>query len=169
MDKKYAGNKFYQNKLKNLMEKLKITKYYAKYTETEAFLNFKYNNKWYNIKHTLKNAQKTDSSIKYGSDLYAQLILTLEDLIRIKDRNICDFSNWISQFEIKAGDVSLPDCFKKLGFDGSYMPTKKNIDYKYNELAKILNPANAFGDKDKFEELNRLKEECYDFIKRQGE
>ena len=55
----------------------------------------------------------------------------IADLWRIENR--------IKRGELKAGDIELPECFAKLGFDGRYMPSKKNVDYKYNELEKVLN------------------------------
>ena len=67
-------------------------------------------------------------------------------------------------FKLKTGLVSLPECFAKLGFDGKFMPTKKNVDFRYNELAKVLDPENAFGDQEKFDELKLTKKLCYDYI-----
>ncbi len=166
-NKKYADSKFYQNKLANIMSKLNIEKYRYQYTENTAFINFKIDYKWYQIDHNLENAKKNNPGISTGSDLFAELVLTMEDLMHISERNICDFKNWIAPFELKAGDIELPECFAKLGFDGRYMPSKKNVDYKYNELEKVLNPSkNAFGDKDKFEELKKAKQLCYEYIEK---
>lgn len=164
-EKKYADHKFYQTKLSNIMKKLGIEKYKYQYTEDKAFINFKIGFSWYQINHTLKNAKINNPGITNGSDVFAELVLTMEDLLHISERNICDFKTWIAPFELKAGSIELPECFKKLGFDGRYMPSKKNVDYKFNDLAKVLDPSkNAFGDAQKFEELLKMKEECYKFI-----
>ncbi len=164
-DKKYADVKFYQNKLANIMKKLGIEKYRFQYTDETAFINFRIGYTWYQINHTLEKAKINSPSISSGADVFAELVLTMEDLSHISDRNIADFKVWMAPFELKAGSVELPECFAKLGFDGRYKPSKKNVDYKYNELAKVLDPdKNTFGDKDKFEELNKMKAECYAFL-----
>lgn len=164
-DKKYADSKFYQNKLSNIMKKLNIEKYRYQYTDTTAFINFKIGYSWYQINHTLENAKKNSPGISNGTDVFAELVLTMEDLLHISERNISDFKTWVSPFELKAGSVELPECFAKLGFDGRYKPSKKNVDFKFNELAKVLDPQkNPFGDKEKFEELKRVKEECYSYL-----
>lgn len=160
-NKKYADVKYYQTKLDNIMKKIKITKYYQKFGKDYAFVSFKYKNKYYQINHSM---EKANENIENGSDLFAEIVLTIEDLVHISERNICSFEDWLSNFEQKAGTYELPDCFKKLGFDGRYMPNKKNVDYKVNELAKVLDPKNVFGDKDKYNELMDCKSKCYDYL-----
>ena len=164
-DKKYADTKFYQNKLANIMKKLGIEKFRYQYTEDGAFINFKLGYAWYQINHTLENAKKNSPGITSGADVFAELVLTMEDLLHISERNICDFKTWIAPFELKAGTVELPECFKMLGFDGRYKPNKKNVDFKYNDLAKVLDPKkNPFGDAEKFAKLNEARQACYDFL-----
>ena len=164
-EKKYADHKYYQTKLANIMKKLGIEKFKYQYTDDKAFINFKIGYKWYQINHTLKNARINNPKIVSGSDVFAELVLTMEDLMHISDRNICDFKDWMAPFELKAGSIELPECFAKLGFDGRYMPSKKNVDFKFSELAKVLDPdKNAFGDKEKFDELLDIRQKCYDFI-----
>ena len=168
-NKKYADYKFYQTKLINIMKKLNIDKYNYRFTDENAFINFKHGYSWYQLDHTIEKAKKSNAGITSGTDLFAELVLTLEELYHINERNIISFKKLFEPFELKAGTVDLPECFIKLGFDGRYLPLKKNIDYKYNELAKVLDPSKTqFGDEEKFLELVKTKQECYDYLESIG-
>lgn len=166
--KKYSDVKFFINKLNNVFKKLNIEKFRYKYGNDFAFVNFNIDKSWYQINHSTKNADKNTKSLA-GSDMFAEIVLSIEELSHLQDRGICSFQDIVSVFELKAGAVKLPDCFKKLGFDGRYMPSKKHVDYKYNDLAKVLHPDSAFGDMEKFNELNTAKEECYKFLENNKE
>lgn len=164
---KYAGSKYYQTKLSNIMKKLGIDRFKYQYQNDTAFINFKFGSSWYQLDHSIAKARINNPGINNAEDVFAELVLTMEDLQHIADRNITSFKNLISPFELKPGRVELPECFTKLGFDGRFMPAEKHVEYKYNDLAKVLDPDKTqFGDKEKFEELQKIRLECLDYIKK---
>lgn len=166
MDKKYADKNYYQSKLEKIMIKLKAEKYNYHWSDKDAYIRFKYKGKWYELKHTLENANKyrtSDNKLKYGSDIFAQLVLTLEDLQRMDEYNIYDLSDWLSKMQVYFKN-ELPDCFQKLGFIGYVIPTEEQINTRFLEFMRVLKPENYFGDNDKYEELKEIKKECLKYI-----
>lgn len=164
-NKKYADMKFYENKLHNVMQKLSIEKFYYKWTKSDAYIKFKYKNKWYLLEHTIKKAnanRPNNDKIIYGSDLFAQLVLVLESLATINEHNIKKFSDWIVNLEIKY-DNNLPESFRKLGFTTNLIPTQKIVNQKISELKLIFGPEGNFYSKENYEELLKIEKECNEY------
>lgn len=161
-NKKYADMKFYENKLNNIMNKMNIEKFFYKWTKEDAYVKFKYKNKWYQIDHTLEKANKhrpNNDKIVYGSDLFAQIVLVIENLSIINDYSILGFSQWISNFEIKY-DNTLPECFRKLGFVNNLIPDQKITNAKISELKSVFGPKGNFYSKENYEKLLEIEKEC---------
>lgn len=164
-NKIYADMKFYENKLNNIMQKLDVQKFYYKWTKEDAYIKFKYKNKWYQFTHTLDNANKTrpkNNLIVYGSDIFAQLVLTLENLCAINEYNICIFENWIKHIEIKY-DNEIPKCFSELGFKNNLIPKQSVVNNKISELKSIMGPCATFYSKENYEKLLELEKECNEY------
>ena len=154
-NKKYADKKYYQNKLEKIMIKLDIEKYNYRWTKTDAYIRFKYKNQWYQLNHNIEKAninRTSDNKLIYGSDVFAQLVLALEDLSRMSEYNIYDLSEWLSNMEVTYNN-ELPDCFKKIGFTGIVVPKQDVLEQKIKEYKKVLYPGNYFGDSEKYKEL----------------
>ena len=164
-NKIYADIKFYENKLNNIMQKLDIQKFYYKWTKEDAYIKFKYKTKWYQLYHTIESANKNrakNNLIVYGSDIFAQLVLTLENLCAINEYNICVFENWITNIELKY-DNEIPECFSKLGFKSNLIPKQETVNNKILELKKILGPGAVFYTKEKYELLLELEKDCNEY------
>ena len=164
-NKFYADMKFYENKLNNIMQKLDIQKFYYKWTKEDAYIKFKYKNKWYQINHTIENANKNrakNNLIVYGSDIFAQLVLTLENLCVINEYNICNFENWIDNMQIKY-DNEIPECFSQLGFKNKLIPNQNIVNNKISELKSIIGPCATFYSKENYEKLLKLEKECNEY------
>lgn len=169
-NKKYADMNFYENKLNNIMDKLKITKFFYKWTKEDAIIKFKYKNKWYQLTQTMNNANEhrhNNDKIIYGSDLFAQLVLVLENLSIIYDYNICNFTDWISHLELKY-DNNLPDCFRKIGFNNNLLPNQKILNSKISELKSIIGPNGLFYNEKNYEDLLNIEKECNEYYEKIG-
>lgn len=151
---KYKGTDYYIDKLSKVMERLKISDYDYNWDKCSAFIKFTYKNEFYKFDHSISDENK----LKFGTDCFAQLVLTLEDLARMSERNIYDFSVWISGMKCLPEKKLLPQCFINLGFKYDY-PTKDELDQAYKKLLKIVHPDNG-GDNKSFIILRESYEEC---------
>lgn len=94
--KKYSGGfEEYESKLKRVMERLGVKQYKYDWSRNECFIEFTYKNQYYRFEHSLHKAAEHKQNIHYSSDLFAQLVKTLEDIARMVERGIYDLSTWI--------------------------------------------------------------------------
>lgn len=163
--KKYADIKFYENKLNNIMQRLSVQKFYYKWDDEKTYIKFKYKNNWYHLNHTITNAninRAKNDLIVYGSDIFAQLVLTLENLVAINEYNICNFEDWLIGKELKY-DNELPECFKIIGFKNNLIPSQDTVNAKILELKKIFGPGTNFYSKDNYEKLLEVEKDCNEY------
>lgn len=90
MAKKYADPQSYEVKLERVMERLGAEKYDYDWSRRECWVEFWYKGQLYRFSHSVENAQKHGVDIQYGSDVFAQVVLSLEDLARMVERGIYD-------------------------------------------------------------------------------
>ena len=82
--KKYSGGfEEYESKLKRVMERLGVKQYKYDWSRNECFIEFNYKNQYYRFEHSLHKAAEHKQNIHYSSDLFAQLVKTLEDIARM--------------------------------------------------------------------------------------
>ena len=153
-DPKYNGVEYYIDKLSKVMKRLLIDNYEYNWDKDSAFIKFTYKGQFYKFDHKATGENK----LTYGTDCFAQLVLTLEDLARMSERNIYDFSVWISAMKYLPEKILLPECFQDLGFKYDY-PSKDELDKAYKELLKIVHPDNG-GNDDSFIKLKESYAEC---------
>lgn len=150
----YKGTEYYIDKLNKVMLRLHVTDYDYNWDKDSAYIKFTYKGEFYKFDHKATEENK----LTYGTDCLAQLVLTLEDLARMSERNIYDFSVWISGMKYLPEKKLLPQCFQNLGFKYDY-PSKEELDKAYKELLKIVHPDNG-GSSESFISLKRSYEEC---------
>lgn len=150
----YKGTEYYIDKLSKVMTRLKVDNYEYNWDKDSAYIKFTYKGEFYKFDHKATKENK----LTYGTDCLAQLVLTLEDLARMSERNIYDFSVWISRMKYLPEKKLLPQCFQNLGFKYDY-PSKEELDRAYKELLKIVHPDNG-GSSESFISLKKSYEEC---------
>ncbi len=106
----------------------------------------------------MENAKDHGVSIQYGSDVFAQVVLSLEDLARMVERGIYDLSTWAAGMKYLPEAKTLPGCFQALGFDRIPL-TAEEVQQQFRRLAKGEHP-DAGGDTEAFEALCRNRREC---------
>lgn len=137
--KKYAGSDFYERKLVKIMERFEATDCNYNWDRHAAWIEFRMKGQLYRFDHSLENANKKGRKLSYGSDVFAEIVLALEDLARIQERGIYELSQWLSGMKFLPPVVDLPSCFKILGF--VEMPADESqIDTRYKALAKQYHP-----------------------------
>lgn len=158
MAKQYAEPAAYEAKLEKVMARLGVETYDYDWSRFECWVSFTYKGQPYRFSHSVKNAQEHGVNIKYGSDVFAQVVLSLEDLARMVERGIYDLSTWVAGMKYLPAAETIEPCFMALGF--SKRPnTEEDVKAQYKRLAKALHP-DAGGDADAFDTLQKNYIQC---------
>ena len=156
--KKYAEVSTYESKLKKVMERLGATEYDYGWTRKNAYVRFKYKGTWYQFDHSTEK-----SGLTYGTDVFSQIVLALEDLARMVERGIYELGTWITGMKYLPPVFEMPECFKLLGFSGTELPTADMVKTRYYNMAKELHP-DAGGNEQDFIELQDAVKKCLDYL-----
>ena len=139
MSKKYAEPQAYEAKLERVMERLGVDKYDYDWSRRECWIEFWYKSQPYRFYHSVENAQNHGINIQYGSDVFAQVVLSLEDLARMVERAIYALSVWVAGMKYLPEATKIDSCFTILQFES--MPTDANtVTARYRQLAKAAHP-----------------------------
>lgn len=136
--KKYTGTfQDYEDKLARVMTRLGIEKYDYNWSKDDCYIEFFYKNQLYRFEHSLKKAE--EQGIKYVSDLFAQLVYTLEDISRMTERGIYELSTWIEGMKALPPQKDIPKCFITLGLE--FVPDEfETVKSQYRELVRKFHP-----------------------------
>ena len=138
MAKQYQDASVYEQKLAKVMARLAVDKFDYNWDRHSCWIEFFYESQFYRFEHSVDNAQKNGLSIKYGSDAFAQLVLTLEDIARMTERGIYKLSTWIAGLKALPSSKAVPECLKILGFNN--IPTMSELKVRYRTIAKTAHP-----------------------------
>ena len=162
MPKQYASPETYEIKLEKVMSRFGVEKYEYNWDRFICWVQFFYKGQLYRFEHSVENAKNHGANIRYGSDAFAQLVLTLEDIARMTERGIYELQTWISGLRTLPAAKEIPKCFHVLGFDS--IPTQDELKKQYRELAKIHHPDNG-GNERMFIKINSAFEEAEKALK----
>lgn len=159
--KLYGSQDSYIKKLKMVMERLGAEKYEYNWDRFGSYVEFLYHGRAYKFADSLENATKHGQKISYVSDTFARVVLSLEDIARMKDRGIYDLDTILAGFPaLPVAATTIPDYFRVLGFD-RIPEHKEDVARRYKDLAKSAHP-DAGGSADWFKTLH----EAYDQAKK---
>ena len=164
MAKQYAEPATYEAKLEKVMSRLGVDNYDYDWSRFKCWVEFFYKGQPYRFEHSVENAQAHGINIKYGSDVFAQVVLSLEDLARMVERGIYDLSTWIAGMKCLPQKAEIPQCFQILQFNE--IPSLEEIKTRYHQLLMVAHPDKG-GSNEQFialksaydEALRRLKNE----------
>lgn len=162
MAKQYAEPAAYEAKLEKVMARLGVEQYDYDWSRFECWVSFTYKGQLYRFSHSVQNAQEHGVNIKYGSDVFAQVVLSLEDLARMVERGIYDLGTWVAGMKYLPEAASLEPCFQALGF----AERPKNADavkQQYRRLAKVMHPDSG-GDEAAFQALTENYKQCLELV-----
>ena len=163
MAKKYAEPSTYEAKLEKVMARLGVDKFDYDWSRRECWVEFYYKGQPYRFAHSLENAKAHGVDVSYGSDLFAQVVLSLEDLARMVERGIYDLSTWVAGMKALPAPKKIPECFVKLGF-AEIPETVEEIRARYRSMSKVLHPDQGGSQKD-FEELKVARDAAEAYLK----
>ena len=138
MSKQYAEPAAYEAKLEKVIARMEVSEYNYDWSRFGCWVEFYYKGQLYRFEHSVENAQTHGCNIKYGSDVFAQVVLTLEDIARMTERGIYELQTWIAGLKALPKPKEIDDCFRVLGF--SEIPTPDQLKERYRALVKVAHP-----------------------------
>jgi len=164
--KQYAAPVQYERKLEKVMERLGVKEYNYNWDRFGGWIEFRYKDQLYRFDHSVDQAKARGINLVYGSDAFAQLILSLEDLARMVERGIYDLRTWVAGMKYLPPAVEVPSFFKALGF--TELPaSEEEIKTRYKNLAKQLHP-DVGGKEEDFRVLKEAAEQCLRYLGKVG-
>lgn len=160
--KQYASGESYEKKLHKVMERLGVKDFNYNWDRFSCYVEFRYKNDLYRFDHTLEKAKTKGINLKYGSDVFAQVVLALEDLARMVERGIYDLSTWVSGMKYLPAPVEIPSFFQFLGF-AEIPASQGDVDVRYKTLAKQMHP-DAGGETEDFQKLKNAAEQAKKYL-----
>lgn len=147
----YAGRDAYEDKLARVMLRFNIPKGKWDWNADRhgAQIWFTYKDRPYTFSLTVAEASaRKVKEARSGSDCFAVLVLTLEDLARMAQRGVYDLSTWLAGLEALPAPRVVAPAFAALGFDKE--PTADELRARYRELAMKYHPDSAGGSHEAF-------------------
>lgn len=162
MAKQYAEPAAYEAKLEKVMARLGVESYNYDWSRFACWVEFYIKGQLYRFEHSVENAKSHGQNIRYGSDVFAQVVLTLEDIARMTERGIYELQTWICGLKALPAASTLPECFAVLHF--TTLPTEEEIKERYRQLSKIWHPDSG-GSAEVFKQITDAKNEALAFVK----
>jgi hypothetical protein len=160
--KQYGDADSYERKLERVMERLGIKEFDYNFDRHGCWVQFKYKGEVYQFEHSIEKAQARGIDLKYGSDAFAQVVLSLEDLARMVERGIYDLQTWVAGMRFLPSPVEIPSFFKFLGFTA--VPAgPEEVKDRFRTMAKQLHP-DAGGSPEDFKQLQTASEQCLKYF-----
>lgn len=155
--KQYADPDQYERKLEKVMERLGVDTFDFNWDRWGCWIEFWYRGELYRFDHSTEKAQARGIDLAYGSDAFAQVVLSLEDLARMVERGIYELSTWVAGMKYLPPVKEVPSFFRFLGFDD--IPTEpEEVRTRYKTLTKQMHPDTG-GDPEDFKKLQRAAEQ----------
>lgn len=166
MTKMYSGPETYETKLEKVMARPGVEKYDYDWSRRECWVSFNYKGQTYRFSHSVDDAKAHGVNIQYGSDVFAQVVLSLEDLARMVERGIYDLSTWMAGMKYLPAAATMEPCFLAMGF--SERPDDaETVRKQYKRMAKAMHPDSG-GNAAAFAALNENYQHCLELLRGDG-
>lgn len=139
MSKQYADATVYERKLQKVMERMAVEEYNYNFDRHGAWVEFRLKGQLYRFDHTKEKAEARGIKLMYGSDCFAQIVLSLEDLARMAERGIYELQTWLEGMKFLPPPVVVPECLRNLGF-AQIPESVEDVKTRYKTLAKKRHP-----------------------------
>ena len=160
--RQYATPDYYERKLAKVMERLGVEDWNYNWDRYQCWVQFRYKGELYRFDHSIERARQAGINLVYGSDVFAQVVLALEDLVRMVERGIYDLPRWVAGMKYLPPVTELPSFIRALGF--TEMPSSvQEVRDRYRALAKQLHPDKG-GSADDFAALQQAAEKAIQYL-----
>jgi hypothetical protein len=160
--KQYGDAATYEKKLEKVMERLGIKEFNFNWDRHGCWIEFRYKGELYRFEHSVEKAKSRGIELRYGSDVFAQVVLALEDLARMVERGIYDLSTWVAGMKFLPPAIEVPSFLRFLGFD-RIPDSVEEVRDRFRTLAKQLHP-DAGGNVEDFQKLKDASEQAIKFM-----
>lgn len=161
--KRYQSSEVYERKLDRVMERLGVNQYQYDWGRRHAWVRFLHGGQWWQFEHSVEKSWQHGEKLNYGSDCFAQVVLTLEDLARATERGLYSLGAFLGEeLRYLPAPSTLPECFRLLGF--TELPEgAEEVVQRYRELAKVKHP-DAGGRPGEFEALTAARDQALQYL-----
>ena len=160
--KQYASPEKYERKLQLVMERMGATEYNYDFSRHGAWVEFRLKGQLYRFDHTIEKAVSLGIKLNYGSDCFAQIVLSLEDLARMAERGIYELKTWLSGMKYLPPPEIVPDCMIVLGFE-EIPASVEDVKARFKLLAKKAHP-DAGGTEERFVALQQAADQAIKYM-----
>ena len=157
-----AGPESYEAKLARVMERFGATEFNYNWDRHMAWVEFRLKGQLYRFDHSVDKARARGFKLTYGSDVFAQLVIALEDLARMAERGIYEMQTWLAGMRFLPPPMVVPECFKVLGF-ADIPADAEEVKARFRTLARQAHP-DAGGSADAFASLQRAADEAVAYL-----
>jgi hypothetical protein len=160
--KQYGSSDLYEKKLDKVMERLGAESFNFNWDRWSCFVEFRYKDELYRFDHSVEKAKARGVDLRYGSDVFAQVVLALEDLARMVERGIYELSTWVAGMKYLPPPAEIPSFFRFLGFE--QIPAgPEDVKERYRQLAKQFHPDTG-GNEEDFKNLQDCAEKAISYF-----
>lgn len=164
MAKQYGDADTYERKITKVMERLGVEGFNYNWDRFGGWVEFRYRNELYRFEHSVEKAKARGIKLRYGSDAFAQLVLSLEDLARMVERGIYELSTWVAGMKFLPPAIEVPIFFGYMGF--TEIPAGvEDIKERYRTLTKQMHP-DVGGNEEDFQKLKTATEQALKYFER---
>jgi hypothetical protein len=160
--KQYGSADQYEKKLEKVMERLGVQDFNYNWDRHGCWVDFHYKGQLYRFEHSVDKAKARGIALKYGSDAFAQVVLSLEDIARMVERGIYDLQSWVEGMKFLPPVIEIPTFLQFMGF--STIPASADdVKERYRTLAKQMHP-DVGGNADDFKKLQTASEQALKYF-----
>lgn len=153
-----------EKKLARVMERLGVEpgKYQYDWNQSKdrsgCYVEMIYCGRAYRFENDTSKSAKTGRRLTYVSDLFAEVVYSLEDLSRAVERGIFTLDMLLAGVPSLPERAAVPPCFAALGF--SFVPQSvEEVTDAYHRLARTAHPDGG-GSGEAFQALHDSFKEC---------
>lgn len=163
--KHYSGGfSDYEKKLERVMARLGVKEYNYDWTSSRGssscYVEMVYNGRVYRFENDIQKSAKYGCNRTCASDLFADVVYTLEGLARSVERGILELDMLMAGIPSLPPAVKVEPCLQVLGFD--YTPsTFQEVKQRYWLLAQESHPDKTGSDNsERFQEIQTAYEQA---------
>lgn len=166
--KQYTGTtEDFEKKLGRVMTRLGVDKYQSNWTQgkggASCFVEMMYGGKVYRFENSSEKSAACGRNIVYVSDLFAEVVYSLEGLARAVEKGIFTLDMLLAGVPALPSAPPLEPCFVAMGF--SSMPQGEvEVKEQYRRLARVMHP-DAGGDEEAFKTLSKNYDACLEIVR----
>ena len=114
------------------------------------------------FENSLSKNEECGRNPKAVSDLFTEVVLTLEDLARATEKGLVSLDMLLQGIPSLSAAAVLEDCFIALGF-GERPTTEEAVTKQYRRMANVMH-LDTGGDPEAFQRLQENYKKCLDIL-----